>query len=97
VNNRRDSPTASPRIRQGGSERNRKPQEIEDRQAGNHRSDQDPRAIVVVERDECVGRSANLRLMAVDDVCDDEEDNEVDTAHTPQALPERGGGIHAGE
>ena len=29
-----------------------------------HRGDQDPRAIAVVERDECVGRRADLRLMS---------------------------------
>jgi hypothetical protein len=34
---------------------------------------QDPRAIAVVERVECVGRRADLRLIAVDDGRDDEK------------------------
>ena len=69
---------------------------VKDRQAGEHRSDQDPRAIAVVEPDECVCRRADLRLIAVDDVRDDEEDDEVDVAHASQAFPEHAGGVHAG-
>src|SRR5258707_15092063 len=34
--------------------------------------------------------------MAVDNVRDDEEDDEVDAAHAPQALPEHGRCVHAG-
>jgi hypothetical protein len=54
------------------------------------RPDQDPRAITVVERDECVGRRADPRLTEVDEVRDDEKDDAVDAAHAPQAFPEQG-------
>ena len=77
---RRRAPTVLSRIRQGGPDRRREPHEVEDRQAGKHRSDQNPRAIAAVERGECVGRRADLRLIAVDDVRDDEEDDELDAA-----------------
>jgi hypothetical protein len=40
--------------------------EVEDRHAGAHRSDQDPRAMAVVEGDARVGRSADPRLRAID-------------------------------
>jgi fido (protein-threonine AMPylation protein) len=39
--------------------------EVEDIQAGEHHSDQDPHAIAVIERDEGVGRRTDLRLIAV--------------------------------
>src|SRR5213595_3739811 len=90
------APAVLPRIRQGGPERRREPHEVEDIQAGERRSDQDPRAMAAVERRECVGRCADLRLIAVDDVRDDDEDDEVDAAQAPQAFPERAGGVHAG-
>ena len=84
-----------PRIRQGGPERRREPQEVEDPEPGEHRSDQDPRAVAAVERGECVGRRADVRLRAVDNVRDDEEDDEVDAAHAPETFPERRFGVHA--
>jgi hypothetical protein len=77
-----------PRIRQGGPERHSEPEEVEDRHAGDHRSGKDPRAIAAVERGECGGQRADVRLRAVDDVRDDEEDEDVDAAHAPQAFPE---------
>jgi len=43
--------------------------------------------MAAVERGKCVGRCADLRLIAVDDVRDDGEDDEVDAAQTPQAFP----------
>jgi len=42
-------------------------QRVEDRHAGDHRSGQDPRAVAAVERGECVGRRADVRLRAVDE------------------------------
>ena len=81
-----------PRIRQGGPERRSEPQEVEDRQAEEHRSDQGMRAIAVVERGECVGRRADVRLVAVDDVTDDEEPDRLDASRAPQAFPKRAGG-----
>src|SRR5438270_752820 len=66
------------------------------REAGEDGGDQDPRAMAVVKSHECVGRRADLRLIAVDDVGDDEEDDEVDAAHAPQAFPEGRGGVRAG-
>jgi hypothetical protein len=62
-----------PGIRQGGPECRREPHQVEDREATEHHSDQDSRAFTVVERDECVRRCADLRLMAVDEIRDDEE------------------------
>jgi len=62
------APAVMARIRQGGPDRRREPKEVEDHHAAEHRSDQDPCAIAVIERDQCVGRRADLRLIAVDDV-----------------------------
>src|SRR5690348_17847103 len=42
-----------------------------------------------VERSECVGRRAHLRLRAVEDIRDEGENDEVVAASSPQALPER--------
>ena len=49
--------------------------------------------MAVVEGCECVGRCADPRLIAVDDVGDDEEDNENDSAHAPLPFPERRGSV----
>jgi hypothetical protein len=62
------APTVLSRIRQGGPERAREPHEVEDSQAVKHGRDQNPHAIAAVEGCQCVGRCADLRLMAVDDV-----------------------------
>lgn len=72
------------------------PKQVEDRHARDHRSDQDPRAIARIERNDRVRRSTGRRLIVVDDVCDDEEDDEIDAAHAPQAFPERGVVVTAG-
>ena len=53
---RRRTPAVLTRVGQCGPERRREPHEVEDRQTGEDRGDQDPRALAVVERDECVSR-----------------------------------------
>ena len=62
------APTILPGIRQGRSERRREPHEVEDRHAGDDCSDQNPRAVADIERDESVRRRADMRLIAVDDL-----------------------------
>jgi hypothetical protein len=42
-----------------------------------------------------VGRRADLRLIAVDEIRDDEEDDELDAARASQAFP-KGGAVYAG-
>src|SRR6266853_3322563 len=93
---RRRAPTVLSRIRQGGPERPREPHEIEDSQAVKHGRDQNPHAVAVVEGCQCVGRCADLRLMAVDDVRDYEAEDRLDAGCPPQAFPERGGCVDAG-
>src|SRR6266850_240773 len=93
---RRRAPTVLSRIRQGGPERPREPQEIEDSQAVKHGRDQNPHAIAVIEGCQCVGRCADLRLMAVDDVRDYETEEGLDAGCPPQAFPERGSKVDTG-
>jgi len=64
------APTVFSRIRQVVLERRGEPHEMEDSQAVEHGRDQNPHAIAVVEGCPCVGRCADLRLRAVDDVRD---------------------------
>ncbi len=54
------------------------------------------RAIAVVERGQCVGRRADVRLVAVDDVTNDEEPDRLDASRAPQAFPKRGGRVRVG-
>jgi hypothetical protein len=71
--------------------------EIEDSQPVKHRRDQTPHAIAVVEGCQCVGRCADLRLMAaVDDVGDYEGEDGLDGRLSPQVFPERGACVDAG-
>src|SRR6266403_1271252 len=93
---RRRAPTVLSRIRQGRPERPREPHDIEDSQTVKHGRDQNPHAIAVVEGCQCVGRCADLRLMAVDDVRDYEAEDRLDAGRPPQAFPERGGCVDAG-
>jgi hypothetical protein len=67
----------------------REPHEIEDSQAVQYGRDQNPHAIAVVEGCQRVGRRADLRLMAVDDVRDYEAEDGLDAGSPPQAFPER--------
>ena len=91
----RGTPTLLPRIGQGCPERRCEPQEVEEVEASERRGEQDPRAITVVERDECFGRRADLRLIAVDQRRDDEEADELETTCAPQVFPEQGGVVPA--
>src|SRR5438105_1233574 len=59
-------------------------------------SAKNPQTMGAVELSECVGRRAGLGLQAVNDVRDDEEDDEVDAAQSPQAFPECASGVDAG-
>jgi hypothetical protein len=77
------------RIRHGGPERPGEPHKIEDSQAVKHDCDQNSRTIAAVESCQCVGRCADLRLMAVDDVRDYEAEEGLDASCSPQAFPER--------
>src|SRR5258707_7958412 len=70
--------------------------EIKDSQAVKHGRDQNPHAIAVVEGCRCVGRCADLRLMAVDDVRDYEAEDGLYAGCPPQAFPERGGCVESG-
>ena len=83
---RRRPPTALAGFDQRRPDRRREPHEVEDGEPEDHRSDQDPRTIAVVERDELVVRGADLRLRAVDEVRRDEEKDDVDAVHAPQAF-----------
>ena len=87
----RCTPTVLPGVRQGGPERRCEPHEVEDRHAGDHRGDQDPRAIALVERDQCVGRRADLRLIAVDEVRDEEEDRRTGCRSCATSVPRTAG------
>ena len=51
--------------------------------------------MAVVERDELVGRSADPGLIAVSDVRDDEQHDELDAGRAPQAFPEPAGAVLA--
>src|ERR1700758_2294199 len=57
-------------------------------------SNQDPRAIAVVEGNGGVGRRPDLWLIAIDHVRDDEQADGLYAARAPQAFPERRGGVH---
>jgi hypothetical protein len=72
------APAVLSRICQGDPDRRREPQEVEDRQSEEHGCDQYARAIALVERGECVGRPADVRLRTVDDVRDDEAADRLD-------------------
>ncbi len=63
--------------------RPREPHEIEDRQAVKHDRDQNPHAITIVKRCQCVSRCSDLRLMAVDDVRDYEAEDGLDAGCPP--------------
>src|SRR5262249_23213345 len=82
-------------IRQGGPERRCEPQEVEEVEAGERRSNQDPQAIAVVERVQRVGGRANPRLISVYDRRNDEENDELQAARAPQEFPECTGVVRA--
>ena len=85
-----------PCICQGGLERRREPREIENCQAEEHRSDQDPFTISVVKGDESVGCGADPRLIAVNEVSEDEAGDRLDTTCAPKSFPNRRSRVHGG-
>ena len=72
---------------QRGPDRRREPEKVEYRHAAQYGGDQHVPAIDTVERRECVGGRAELRLRAVDDGRGHEKNDEADATQAPQAIP----------